>query len=188
MEIDRRQELAPAAKATGVSTLGAILAVLVGVVLGLGVLLYVRNARLERRAALDMADASMTVATLPPATLDASVAALMVVDLDDVTATAPDADVHPNEVTLRVPGGARIFVDGQALPTGITSVARPDAGVITVLVKAEGHEDAIVELRPTSSDEIEVPMVEKPKAKPRPQTTPHADSDPTLAMPPNPYD
>lgn len=188
MEIDRRQEPAPAAKATGVSTLGAILAVLVGVVLGLGVLLYVRNVRLERRAAVDIADASTTVAILPPATLDASVAALVVDDLDDVPATAPDADVHPSEVTLHVPGGARIFVDGRELPAGSTSLSRPDAGVISVLVKAEGHEDAIVEIRSTSPDEIEVPMVEKPKPKPRPPATPNADSDPAPAMPPNPYD
>lgn len=179
MEIERRKEHAPSAGPAGVSALSAILAALVGVALGLGVLVYVRSVRLERRAPVE--DTSTTTATLSSATRDASAGAL-----EDALATTADADVPSNEVTLHAPRGARIFVDGRELPAGTMSLPRLDAGVITVLVKAEGHEDAIVEIRSTSSDEIDVPMVPKPKAKPRTRARPRANAPP--AMPPNPYD
>ncbi|MBX3219145.1 MAG: serine/threonine protein kinase [Labilithrix sp.] len=191
MELDRRTPVARAARSNGVSTVGAFLAVLVGVVLGLGVLLYVRNTRRERRAAADMAlsdAAAMAVATTPTEAIDTPPPMLDGAsgDLLDPPAPPPEA---PRTVTLLVPAGARLFVDGRELPDGASSVPRPDAGVVAVLVTADGHEDAMVEVTPTSSEEIEVAMFVK--AKPRPRSSaprPDRDPDPPVAMPPNPYD
>lgn len=190
MEVDRRPPPARQARSNDVSAVSTVIAVLVGIVLGLAVLLYVRNTRRERRLAAEMAMATAVDAapapsaapssSTPSAALDAGT--LVVGDLDD------DAQrTAPPEVMLRVPPGARLFVDGRQLPAGTASVARPDAGFVTVLVKVEAHQDAIVEIAPTSPDEIEVPMIEKPKPKARP-SAPAADPADTIAMPPNPYE
>ena len=175
------------------SALSTLIAVLVGIVLGLAVLVYVRNARRERRLAAEMAmiDAGAASATTAPAetaplTATSSLDAGMTVvgDLDD-DATG-GAAAAPSEVTLHLPPGARLYVDGRQLPDGTERVARPDAGFVTVLVKADAHQDALVEITPTSPDEIEVTMVEKPKPKPR--HVPPPDPASTIAMPPNPYE
>ena len=108
-------------------------------------------------------------------------AGIVVDDLDDDLAGGPAA----SEVTLRVPPGARLYVDGRQLPAGTESVGRPDAGFVTVLVKAEAHQDALIEITPTSPDEIVVTMAEKPK--PRRHVTPPEPAS-TIAMPPNPYE
>ncbi|MBX3261165.1 MAG: serine/threonine protein kinase [Labilithrix sp.] len=191
MEIDRRTPTPRTARSNGVGLLGAFFAVLVGVVLGLGVLLYVRNARRERRAAAEMAtlDATATTIASSLAEADAAPAATDVGSTSDAAlAVAPDEPpAAPDTVTLLVPAGARLSVDGRALPEGVTSVPRPDAGVVSVLVTADGHEDAIVDVKPSSAGEIDVAMTPRPKPRPR-SSAPKPDPDPTVAMPPNPYD
>jgi serine/threonine-protein kinase len=128
----------------GVSAVSAIIAMLVGALLGLGVLALVSNARRERRAAAELAKRD-----------------------DALPNPASAGTTVLRQVTLHVPyDGARLFVDGRELPAGSPRVMRPDAGVVTVLVKAEAREDTIVEVRPTSPEKIEVAMPEKPKPKP----------------------
>ncbi len=194
MEVDRRTPLHVRTRepAGGVSLASTIIAMLVGLVLGLGVLVYVRNALRERKHAAEalVVDAGTARANAAPIPTIASsppdAGTLVVGDLDDGPAAA---DAASPEVTLRVPPGARLFVDGRELPADTTRIARPNAGVMTVLVKAAGHEDAIVEVKPTSPDEIDVTLIEKPKPKPR-NSAPRPDLDPasTIAMPPNPYE
>lgn len=190
MEIERRTPTPRAARSTGIGALGAFLAVLVGVALGLGVLLFVRNARRERRAAAELtmqaasASASATTIAPPPA---GSTAPRVADGAPALDAAADDPPAPPSVVTLLVPAGAHLSVDGRAMPEGVTSVPRPDAGVVTVLVSAEGHEDALVDVKPTSAAEIDVALTPKPKPKPR-SGAPKPDPDPTETMPPNPYD
>lgn len=177
MEIDRRAR--PREEREGMSLLSAVAAVLVGLGIGLAVLSWVRTARKERAmlASLAQADAGALVASAAPdAGEDRSgqgQPALFLGDLDDETPALSD------RITLVVPEGARLFVNGEALPAGQRWVARPDAGSVTVLVKADGRQDTTVTITPTSEEEIEVTM----KKKPRP-VNPVA----TIEPPPNPYD
>lgn len=193
MEVDRRSPTPRRHRPGGMGVVSTVVAVLVGIVLGLAVLVYVRNARHERRLAAEkaMLDAGVvTAAAATPGnaastTLTESAkpeAGVVGVDLDDDLAAGAAA---ASEVTLHVPPGARLYVDGRQLPAGTESVARPDAGFVTVLVKADAHQDALVEITPTSPDEIVVTMAEKPK--PRRQVTPPEPTS-TIAMPPNPYE
>jgi len=194
MEVDRRAPPHRQPRRGGLGVASTMTAVLVGVVLGLAVLVFVRKVRREHRMAAEMAmfDAAAAhhavpapaASLVPSSTLDAATIAIGDVDDDDAP---PGTDAAPSEVTLHVPAGARLFVDGRQLPAGTESVPRPDSGVVTVLVKAEAHEDAVVEIRPTSPDQIDVPMVDKPKPKPR-SNVPPPDPASTIAMPPNPYE
>jgi serine/threonine protein kinase len=193
MEINRRSPIAhpPAAKPSGVSAVAASLAVLVGVILGLGVLVYVKNARRDRRVAAEMAmlDAASPTAFSPPVALpasDASVVAVPVPVDDTAQLDAAMAVAPPATVTLRVPEGARLFVDGRELPAGTTAIARPDAGSVMVLVKAEARENTFVEVKPTSPDEVDVAMA--PRARPTRSVAPQSGPASSLTMPPNPYE
>ncbi len=190
MEIDRRSPAPRRAPPGGTSVVSTLIAVLIGIVLGLTVLVFVRNARRDRRLAAEAAmleagaptTTAQGIATTAQATSMLDASAVVVGDLDDDLVDEPTS----TEVTLRVPPGARLYVDGRPLPAGTASVRRPDAGVVTVLVKADAHQDALVEISPTSPDEVEVTMAEKPKPKPR-HVAP-ADPASTIAMPPNPYE
>jgi serine/threonine protein kinase len=171
----------------GPSTPAMIIAMLVGVVLGLAVLVYVKNVRRERRAAAENAFADAGPTLVVPATKPA------------VSTTGaredgrPDggvnlAPVRSREVTLRTPPNARLFVDGRELPPGTSTVPRPASGVVTVLVRADTREDTLVELKPTSPDEVEVVMADKPKPRPIKAPTPSPDPASSITTPPNPYD
>jgi serine/threonine-protein kinase len=180
MEVDRRRPSIAADQRSSVTNMGAFLAVIVGVVLGLGVLVYVHNARKARAAAASsfaFSDAAALVAV--SAVPDAAVAR----DIDDPPRVM--ADAAPPTVRLHVPDGARLYVDGKELPAGTMSVPRPDAGMTTVLVRAELREDALVVIHPTSPDEIDVSMLDKPKHHPR---IPRPDPASTITTPPNPYE
>jgi hypothetical protein len=165
------------------STLGGALAILVGLVLGLGVLAYVRAERKSRASAVldassfsSLGDGGSMIGTKateePPPPI----------------AIAPKPPRSP-EVTLRMPDDARVVADGVELPLGTRQVRRPDAGgLVTVLIRAEGREDAIYVIDPSSPNEIEVTMIEKPPSdKPahRKNTVPKGIPS---AVPPNPYD
>jgi serine/threonine-protein kinase len=173
MEVDRRS--APSREPQAMSLLAGVLAVLLGVVLGLGVLSYVRAARRERFAALA---ATSAVADASVASVTKADASVIAEDVD--TKSSPPPSESAAQVTLRVPEGAQLYVDGQPLPRGTVAIPRPDAGRTHVFVKAEGHQDTIVAVEPDSPDTLEVPM--QPK-KPRPPTP-----APTVTTPPNPYE
>ena len=175
MALDRTSD-----RKSSMGVVGGVLAVVVGSLLGLGVLFYVRETRRTRLAAAMASTATSASTTTiasapgdpsPPGVLDASVT--IVGDLDDEPPPAPAV------VKLVVPEGARLYVDGKPLPHGATSVARPDAGVTVVLVRAEGREDTSVVVESDSADELEVSMARK---KPRPI------APPPITMPPNPYE
>ncbi|MDF2691751.1 MAG: serine/threonine protein kinase [Labilithrix sp.] len=191
MEVVRRPLPTPSAspKPGGISAIAAVFAVLIGVVLGLGVLVYVKNARRERRmaaevAVLDAANANVAEPTSVPVEIDAASAPTPV---DEVR---PDAAgtievLTPAVVTLRVPEGAHLFVNGRELPPGTVTIPRPDAGSVMVLVKAEARENTFVEVKPTSPDEMDVAMAHR--ARPIRSAAP-ADPAGSIAMPPNPYE
>ena len=167
MELEPRSARA-VERPTDSGFLGLVLAVLVGAVLGLSVLLYVHEVRKTRGAA----SASSAVGR------DAGV--VVVGDLDDVPASSAARAAEPRGVKLLVPEGARLFVDGHALPEGTVEVQRPDSGVLNVLVKAEGRHDTLVLVDPQAPEEMKITM---PPARPK-RATPAA----TIVMPPNPYE
>ncbi|HVJ90825.1 MAG TPA: serine/threonine-protein kinase, partial [Labilithrix sp.] len=144
------------ADANSMSTLAAVLAVLVGLALGLGVLFFVRHARKERRATVidtPTLDASAADSSSPDATpLADSPTTFAPTGVDEATTPYTDAATTA-KVVLRAPEGARLFVDGKELPMGTLSIPRPDAGTVLVLVKAPGYKDTMVQLEPSSPDE-----------------------------------
>jgi serine/threonine-protein kinase len=160
---------------------GNAFAVLLGLGLGIGVLFYVRETRRARAAAaLTRAPAVVAAAQMLVDSGTSAIQAPQEVldggDLDDVPPPKSNGGI-----TLIVPENARLFVDGKFLPPGTTSVSRPNAGVKNVLVRAEGREDTVVVLDPTSPDELEVPM--PPRKRPRPTA-----QSPAVTPPPNPYE
>lgn len=168
----------------GVSTIAAIIAMLIGAVLGLGVLAGVKSARLERRGPVTSLDAS----SASPLTTPSSTPALAIPSQKPSAAELEDGAVtRSTDVILHLPNGARLFVDGRELPPGSTSVPRPSAGVVTILVKAEGREDTVVEVKPTSPGDLEVAMAHK--SRPAGKSSASAGPDPaTITAPPNPYE
>ncbi len=174
------------AASEGVSIPAAVIAVLIGAVLGLGVLLYVKQARNERRATVE-ASASGAPA-LPVAPRATAAPARMAAPIADAGVFEPELDaasLRSSDVILHLPNGARMFVNGRELPPGSTSVPRPTTGVVTILVRAEGREDAFVEVRPSSPGDVHVPMAVKPKPKAAPSGDPSSGA---VTTPPNPYD
>jgi serine/threonine-protein kinase len=163
----------------GVGPAGGAAAVLLGVILGLGVLFYVRETRRARAAAAfarltsvdPPAPRTSATNTAPPAP---EPEVLNVGELDD-----PPAPAALGRVTLLVPEGAKLFIDGRWLAPGTTTIARPDAGTRAVLVHADGREDTTVIIDSTTPDEIEVTMAPRAKRRSAPST---------VVMPPNPYE
>jgi len=181
MELDRRSR--PSERRTETSMIFAALAVFVGMLAGLGVLFYVHEIRKHRTigdrpdhghaAIVEDAGVSLPVpsATTPAPILTAS--AVTIDDLDDAVDT----------VKIHVPDGAHIFVNGQELPAGAVGVARPEAGVVNVVVKADGKNDANVVVDPHSPESIDVTMTRKRRI-----IAPAPSASSGTAMPPNPYD
>ena len=174
IEVQRRSLPTPR---TETSVVAAVAAMLVGLVLGLGVLFYVHETR-KRHAQVDrlhpFADAGAAVAPEPPPPPPPPSAIPSAVALGDV-------DDALDIVKIHVPEGAKIFVGNQELPAGAIGVARPEAGVVSVVVKADGKNDAFVTIDAHSPEQVEVPMTRKKRIlAPAPGSAP--------AMPPNPYD
>lgn len=171
MEVDRRS--VPSNEAPqGMSMLAGVLAVLVGLMLGLCVLFYVRTARREHAEAV----ASISLAADAAAPIVVIADAAIRTDERVEGAPAPGSN-ELAQVALQVPQGAQLFVDGQPLPPGTVTIPRPDAGSIHILVKADGRQDTMVVVEPDSPDTLEVTM---PRKKPRAPA-------PTVP-PPNPYE
>src|SRR5688572_14856309 len=141
MEIDRPYRAPPAPPASrGFALLMA--AALVGAVLGLGVLSYVRSAKHKSRAIASSATISApAVSESAPPTLPKIDAAIVenAGELDDDKARAGGS-----RVKLLLPPNATLVVEGVTLPAGTDSIARPDAGSLTVLIRADKFEDGII--------------------------------------------
>jgi serine/threonine-protein kinase len=162
----------------GVGWLGGVLAILLGVALGLVVLSYVRASRRAHAAvpAPGATGAGMVAAGVPPPSPGSSRSAPAVMDAGEID----DVPLRSREVKLLMPENARIVVDGRLLPAGTITVTRPDAGVHNVTVWADGRENAALVVDSSSPAEIEVTM--KPK-RPRPANAPTV-----VSPPPNPYE
>jgi serine/threonine protein kinase len=176
--VDTPRDVGPVADpVASTNLLGALLAVIVGLIGGAAVLFYVHEARRTR-----------AMHNVTSATLDASSPAPLVVNTAPVS-EPPDAssymivgDRDPlPEIQLLVPEGAHIFVDNRELPPGSTNVPRPDGGPSAVVVRAEGRNDAILMLDAAAPDVIEVRLTRKKRAV-------DAGTAGDVAMPPNPYD
>jgi hypothetical protein len=175
-EAERRSHPSPVTgpvRRNEMSMFAGVLAVLVGVVLGLSVLFYVAKARRNRAEAV-----GPKVAVSARAAVSVAPSAVLNVGELDHTPTPSQTDALA-QVRLDVPDGARLFIDGRELPAGTRTVPRPDAGVVHVVVKAVGSQDAPVVVSPDSPAAIEVVLQKKKRA-----INPVA----TVSMPPNPYD
>jgi len=177
---------------TPVGTGGAVLA---GFVIGLGVLFYVREARTAKNARTETLAAATATPTAVPTPRS-------YYNLDAGAFRAPAGSAKPEAklglVRLVVPGGARIYADGQELPAGTTTVARPETGIVSILVKAEGRRDTPLVVEASSPDEIKVEMPPAPaSATAAPTTTASVPGTASAArkpprtsggdVPPNPY-
>jgi hypothetical protein len=169
----------------GLSTLGTGSAVGVGVVIGLGVLFYVREAR-TAKTPLAAADAgpAVTAATTPR---DGG-GFRYYGGFDAGFGTSPvlaAADAGGASVKIVAPAGARIFADGQELPAGTTTVARPEKGIVSILVKAEGKQDTALAVEPKSPPEIHVVMAAASPTNPS-SSSPAANTGATTGVGPGP--
>jgi serine/threonine protein kinase len=145
--------------------LGIALAALFGASLGIGVLSYVRSVRKPRTpiAAVD--------ATSPPVSATTTVATAsatgVTVATSAATATTTATDVTSptsavqGRVHLRItPSASIVLVDGVVLPRGTDVITKPREGAsVSVLIKADKHEDALVVVDATTPDEVEVALV-----------------------------
>lgn len=149
----------------------ALGAVFVGLVLGLAVLAWVHRSRDAHRAT-----APRKARTAVPSATPAAPSG------EPAVASVQMPSTH---VLLRVPSGARLFVQGKELALGEHRVPRPARGSTRVLVKAEARHERWIEVTEASPEEIEVTLAVKAKPK---TTDPHAQPTSTLSMPPNPYE
>ena len=187
MEVDRRSR--PSERRTETSMILAAFAMLIGMAAGLGVLFYVHEMRKHRTGtdrpdhghATVVEDAGAPV-PVSSAIIPAPAPVLPVLTANPVT--IGDLDDAVDTVKIHVPDGARIYVNGQELPAGAIGVARPEAGVLNVVVRAEGKNDAAVIVDARSPATIDIPMTRKRRIIVQPP--PSASSG--ASMPPNPYD
>lgn len=148
----------------------ALGAAFVGLVLGLLVLGWVHRSREARRIVLPRKALASATSSVPPPVPTAATAAAIV-------------ELPSSHVVLRVPTGARLFVEGRELSE--PRVPRPAAGITKVLVRAEARHERWIEVTPASVDEIEVTLW--PKSKPKALDV-HAEPSSKVQMPPNPYE
>jgi serine/threonine protein kinase len=185
MEIDRR----PASERR--AFVWVAVAALVGASLGFAVLSYVRTLRKSRSAARAIPTQHVTVAAS---------SAPAPIQVDSVRSAATAAPRR--RVRLRVePQAAALVVDGVTLPRGTDTVDRPtDGGTVTVLVRADKHDDTIVLVDQATPDELDiklvpeavVPAVKRAVAAPeggsqQPKAVKDAGSS-AAETPPNPYE
>lgn len=164
----------PNSRRDELSTSAGVAAVFLGAILGLSVLFYVKTTRSHHREA---------AATMRPARPVDVASAAITVDADVATtdegASLSMPPPQSTEIRLEVPKGAQLSVDGVDLPAETRSIVRPDAGLVHVLVKTIGSQDATVVLSADSPPTIKVVPEKK-----RPSTNPSAG----VEMPSNPYD
>ncbi len=191
MEIDHPQRPPPQPSGSK-GLVFLIVAALVGAGLGIGVLSYVRASKKTKSTTATATISAPSVTESAPPIVAPSVDAAIVENAGELDEPKP-AVAPPNLVKLIVPPTATnvsITVDGVPLPPGTDSVARPDAGSLTVLVRADRHEDIIVLIEPTTPDELEVKLQRKIR-KPRPNPSASASGAPVEEgpeTPPNPYE
>ena len=182
----------PRSSGDGVSTIATVAAMFIGAFLGLVVLFFVKNARNERRATLDSEpDAAVASAIAPTPKLVATPPSTARPSSTDAELDA--AGLRSTDVILHLPAGARMIVNGHEMPPGSTSIPRPNAGSVTILVRADGREDAFVEVRPTSPGDMVVAMALKPRAPKSGVAQPSASGSAaapaaSITTPPNPYE
>jgi len=154
-----------------------VVAALVGAMLGVGVLSYVRAAK-KARSAVAAATASSDASTRAPAATTVGFApgvpsgpAVPVPNaassLEAAVASASGGVVPgTRRVHLTItPSTALVLVDGVVLPRGTDTITRPQDGTtMNVLVRADKHEDTIVLVDSSTPDEVEVTLV--PNARP----------------------
>lgn len=171
-------------------TIWLVVAALLGALLGVGVLSYVRNARRAKAADLAAARAAASASALAAAT-SASASA-------SASAVAPPVDTNVRKIRLHVvPSTAVVVVDDKPLPPGTTTVPRPtDGTTMNVLVRAERFQDTIVLVDSATPDDVDVAL--EPLASPMkpvvarleagaPQKKDAAAPAPS-DTPPNPYE
>jgi serine/threonine-protein kinase len=182
MDVERR----PAAERRAFAWV--VIAALVGAGLGLGVLSYVRSVRKSR--ALARAEHALPV-PIPPA---AATTTTTTIELDPVGSAQP---VVGGRVRLRVePRTALLVVDGTPLARGSDTIERPtDGGTVTVLVRADRHDDTIVLVDQATPDELDIklsgsaPVVRRANAEGgAPRAAKDAGGGTPAETPPNPYD
>jgi len=142
-------------------TIWMVCAVLLGALLGIGVLGYVRNARKVKAA-----DAAAARAAASASALASALAA--VPTAPPSAASSSTTGVEPAVKTIRlhiVPSTAIVVVDDVALPPGTTTVKRPpDGKTLNVLVRADRFQDTIVLVDSATPDDVDVAL--EPLASP----------------------
>jgi hypothetical protein len=141
------------------SVVGIAVAALVGATLGVGVLSYVRTMKRPRPpiAAIDATPSAGVSATSTVAmTTSASAPTTATSASENVTATP----AVQGRVRLRItPSTAIVLVDGVVLPRGTDTIAKPQVGAsMSVLVRADKHDDTMVLIDSASPDEVEVTL------------------------------
>jgi serine/threonine-protein kinase len=122
-------------------------AAVVGASLGAGVLSFVRTTRKPgpRAVAAESVDVERFAAGSPGGR---------------GSAAAGGAGSALDRVRLQiVPATAIVVVDGKTLPRGTVSVAKPkDGSTVSVLVRADDHEDAVVRIDSATPDDVKVTL------------------------------
>ncbi len=160
-----------------------LLAALLGATLGLFVLSYVRTMR--------RAKATQTTASSAPAS------SLIPFQTSKPMATAQARAQARSPVHLRIrPESAIVLLDGIVLPRGADTLARPDDGAsVTVLVRADKHEDAVFTIDSSSPENVAITLMPKAAGSAPTRPRPHVveagvlvPEPPPIEAPPNPYD
>ena len=181
-------------------TIWMVCAVLLGALLGIGVLGYVRNARKAKAA-----DAAAARAAASASALASALAAAPTSPPSSAASATPAVDSSVKMIRLHiVPSTAIVVVDEVALPPGTTTVRRPpDGKTLNVLVRADRFQDTIVLVDSATPDDVDVAL--EPLASPVKPTMVRLDgglvpfrrdagsaggkaSSSPLDTPPNPYE
>lgn len=135
-----------------------VVAALLGALIGVVVLGYVRNARRARaadqQAAQAAASAHALASALATTSSASSASSLPGASASDTRPTAP------RSIRLHVvPSSAVVIVDEVVLPPGTTTVTRPaDGKTLNVLVRAEHFQDTIVLVDSATPDDVDVAL------------------------------
>jgi serine/threonine-protein kinase len=141
---------APSGERRGLGLL--VTAALVGIVLGLGVLSYVRSLKKARTARANaVTSAAASISSAPT-----------ILELPD-TPPAATAGALASRAPVRLhvtPPDATVLVDGVPLPKGVDRIARAeDGGTVTVTVRADRHEETLVLVDSATPDDLDVTLV-----------------------------
>ena len=138
------------------SVLFMLAAALFGAALGIGVLSYVRSARKATKAA--------ALAQKAEAAASASARAMQLAALwpsPSGSASASPPVLSQSRVRLHItPEAAVVIIDGVVLPRGTDTIAKPSNGAsVSVLVRADKHEDTIVMIDSASPEDVDVTLL-----------------------------